>query len=180
MNNQVQGIDAAALKSTASRSSSNEAGARSARNLARVNSDRLLEKVEGALKEVARSKDGSSLSFRLDPPQLGSVRVDVTLRDGGLHARVIPDNPQVAQLMKERAHELQQNLRNLGLNVETVSVSVGGESFSDNLGADQSSLSGENGSRGDRNASREGQSAGAAMSTWAESAVKATEDHWVA
>jgi flagellar hook-length control protein FliK len=180
MNNQVQGIDAAALKSTASRSSSNEAGARSARNLARVNSDRLLEKVEGALKEVARSKDGSSLSFRLDPPQLGSVRVDVTLRDGGLHARVIPDNPQVAQLMKERAHELQQNLRNLGLNVETVSVSVGGESFSDNLGADQSSLSGENGSRGDRNAGREGQSAGAAMGTWAESAVKATEDHWVA
>jgi flagellar hook-length control protein FliK len=88
---------------------------------------RTLERVDSALREAAKSRDGKTLSFRLDPPQLGQVRVDVTLREGGLHARLVPENQQVTTLLREHAHELQSSLRRLGLNVETVSVSVGSE-----------------------------------------------------
>jgi len=179
--NQVTGAEAAGFKAQGSHSSSNESSARNLRTLARVNSDRMLEKVEGALKEVSRSRDGTSLSFRLDPPQLGSVKVDVTLRDGALHARVTPENAQVAQLIRERANELHQNLRRLGLDVETVTVSVGGDNFSDALGSDQSSLSQDQGTGGERRGGSEtfGQAAGTSTA-WAESTTKPSEDYWVA
>lgn len=102
----------------------------STRALPKGLANRTLERVESALKEAARSRDGKTLSFRLDPPQLGQVKVDVTLKDGALHARMTPENQQVATLLRERAPELQSTLRRLGLNVETVTVSVGNESSS--------------------------------------------------
>ena len=85
---------------------------------------RTLEKVEDALKEVAKSKDGKTVSIRLDPPNLGSVKIDVSIRDGGLHARVRADTPQVTAMLREHGHELQQTLRKLGIDVAEVTVSI--------------------------------------------------------
>jgi flagellar hook-length control protein FliK len=104
---------------------------------------RTLERVESALKEAAKSRDGKTLSFRLDPPQLGQVKVDVSLREGALHARLVPENQQVGMLLKERAAELQSTLRRLGLNVESVTVSVGSESSSTSSGNGQRSSDGK-------------------------------------
>jgi flagellar hook-length control protein FliK len=104
---------------------------------------RTMERVESALKEAAKSRDGKTLSFRLDPPQLGQVKVDVSLKDGALHARMVPENAQVASLLREKASELQSTLRRLGLNVETVTVSVGNESDSISYNGGESSLDGK-------------------------------------
>jgi flagellar hook-length control protein FliK len=104
---------------------------------------RTMERVESALKEAAKSRDGKTLSFRLDPPQLGQVKVDVSLKDGALHARMVPENAQVATLLREKASELQSTLRRLGLNVETVTVSVGNESGSISYSGGESSLDGK-------------------------------------
>ena len=88
---------------------------------------RLFEKVEEALKEVARSKDGKTISVIMEPQALGTVKVDVSLREGVLHARLVADSPQVAQLLRERAAELQSLLRGMGLQADHITVSVGGE-----------------------------------------------------
>lgn len=93
--------------------------------LPRHYASRSLEKVEEALKEAARSRDGKTLSLRLDPPSLGSVRVDVSIRDGALHARIAAENPNIQNLLRDKALDLQQSLRSLGLDVEQVTVSVG-------------------------------------------------------
>jgi len=93
-----------------------------------------VEKVEAVLKEAVRAKDGTSISLRLDPPSLGNVKVDVTLREGMLHARLVAESPQVNALLRERAHELQATLRRLGLDVERVSVAVSSENGSMNWG----------------------------------------------
>lgn len=122
--NANDGANAARLQGQAVR----EEMTRSARPLNPVQSTRTLEKVEQALKEAAKSRDGKTISLRLDPPDLGKVKVDVSLRDGALHARIVVESPAVNQLMRERAHDLQQNLRSLGLNVDTISVSIGSES----------------------------------------------------
>jgi|GEM_PF-5001524 len=106
--------------------------ARRAQALPRLVANNTLEKVEAVLKEAARLRDGSSISLRLDPPSLGSLKVDVTLRDGCLHARLAADSPQVSMLLREKAHDLQVSLRRLGLDVEQVSVSVN----SDGVAAD--------------------------------------------
>jgi len=90
---------------------------------------RMLERVDATLKEVARSRDGKSITLKLDPVDLGKVRIDVTLRDGKLHAKITPDNQDVMQSLRENAHDLQGSLRKLGLQVDSVSVSVGFERF---------------------------------------------------
>ena len=84
-----------------------------------------MERVETTLKEVAKAKEGKTISIRLDPPSLGSVRIDITRTDTGLHARLLADNPQISHLLRERAHQLQTTLRKLGLDVQDVYVSVG-------------------------------------------------------
>jgi flagellar hook-length control protein FliK len=97
------------------------------RDLPRAQAQFTYERIEQTLKEVAKSRDGKTLSFRLDPPSLGSVKVDMTMRDGNLHARVVAESPAVQNLLRERAPELQQALRKLGLNVDEIRVSVGGD-----------------------------------------------------
>ena len=89
------------------------------------------EKVESALKEAAKARDGKTISLRLDPPDLGTVKVDVSLKDGSLHARINADSQTINTLLKEHSQDLQQALRKLGLNVDTITVSVNGSEQTD-------------------------------------------------
>lgn len=114
------------------KSVSNEGSARGSKNLSRSTTQRMLERVEASLKEAARSRDGKTISLRLDPAQLGRVKVDVTLRDGALHARLSPENQQVFVALREHSQELQSILRKLGLNVDTVTVTVSSDGSKDN------------------------------------------------
>lgn len=111
------------------RSAQNEPGAakRAEQSRTKPNQARTLEKVQEALREVAKAKDGRTISVRLDPPNLGSVKIDVSLREGGLHARIVAESPAVTQLLRERSHDLQSVLRRIGLEHDQVSVSVGNE-----------------------------------------------------
>lgn len=123
-------INASGAVSASRGASSSEA--RAQRSLPPALATRTFERVEQTLKEVARSKDGKSISLHLNPSELGQVKVDVTLREGTLHARLAAENPQVAQLLRDRAQELQVMLRKLGLNVDKITVAVhsDGQSFS--------------------------------------------------
>lgn len=87
-----------------------------------------LEKVEQALKEAMKSSDGKTISLRLDPPSLGSLKVDVTLKEGSLYARIVADSREVASFLRDKGHEVQRMLRGLGLNVDRVNVFVGSDS----------------------------------------------------
>lgn len=100
---------------------------RAQRQATRTQLLRAFERVENALKEVAQSKDGKSIQVRLEPDQLGKVRVSVTMREGVLHARVVPDSSSVVEALRERAHELHTMLRRLGMDVDRIEVSIGSE-----------------------------------------------------
>jgi flagellar hook-length control protein FliK len=149
---------------------------------------RTMERVESALKEVARAKDGKTISVRLDPPELGTLKIDMSLRDGSLHARVVAESPQVTTLLKEKSHELVQIMRKLGLNVEKVSVSVSDqkESFSGNLnGFDNSAqqFSDQRSGSERRSTSSGGRSSGHGSGDvlgQLRSATTVVDDHWVA
>lgn len=110
------------VRATKNRSTENQSSP--TKELVQKHELRTLEKVEEALKEVAKSKDGKTLSFRLDPPQLGQVKIDVSFRDGVLHARLGADNALVNNLLREKSAQLQQVLRDLGIEVERISVAV--------------------------------------------------------
>lgn len=85
---------------------------------------RALGRIEKTLKGLAGTKEAKTVSLRLDPPSLGSMTVEVTFRDGELHARLAPELPQVAAMLRERSHELHAALRKMGLSVDQVRVSI--------------------------------------------------------
>ncbi len=101
-----------------------------------------MERVEQALKEVAKAKDGKTISVRLDPGELGSVKVDISLREGALHARLVADSPQVTQLLREKAADLQLTLRKLGLHVDSVTVAVVSDEARSDSGASSNTFGG--------------------------------------
>lgn len=146
-----------------------------------------LERVESALKEAAKARDGRTISLRLDPPDLGSVKVDVTLKDGALHARLSAESSNVTSMLRERSHELQYTLRKLGLNVEKVSVSVGNENAFETV-ADSGSGSYSQDSRSDGNKNEGGNQSsgfddlGDASFSIGSGVVKDEKilDHWIA
>ncbi len=102
----------------------NDSAPRAARYLNRAASQKMMERIETAIKEAARSRDGKTITLRLEPLQLGQVKCDVSMRDGLLHARITPQNQEVVQTVREHSHELQSALRRLGLNVDRVTVQV--------------------------------------------------------
>ncbi len=111
---------------------------RTARNQARVHSPRFMERVEQVMKEAVQSKDGKSLTFKLDSHELGPIKATVSFRDGTLHARLTAETPHSAEMLSERIGELSTALRKLGIEADKITVAVGTEgmqdSFMDDLG----------------------------------------------
>lgn len=125
----VSTVDAGAQAKLAA-SNSRDNSPRASRAIPPAQMARTMEKVEQALKEAARARDGKTISLRLDPPDLGTLKVDVSLREGTLRARVVVEQSAVYQQLREKAHELHAALRKLGLNVDAISVSVSAENQS--------------------------------------------------
>lgn len=151
---------------------------------------RTMERVENVLKEVSKSKDGKTISLRLDPPELGTLKVDMSLRDGGIHARIVAESPQVTNLLKERTGELVQMIRKLGLNVDKVTVTVSQQNndsqsnTTNHFDSSMNNQSSQNESSGqfsrDRDSKTNGWINNAQGGANVISANNKVEDHWIA
>jgi flagellar hook-length control protein FliK len=119
--------------------------------LSRSATYRLLERVNATLKEAARARDGKTISLHLEPVDLGRIKVDVSLKDGALHARLTPESAQVGQALREHAHELQAALRKLGLDVEKVTVNVSADAQGKEFSPEQQNLGDGKGFQDNRN-----------------------------
>lgn len=155
---------------------------------------RTMERIEQALKEVERSKDGKSISIRLDPPNLGHVRTDITLNDGVLYARFVPESREIGQVLRERASELQSILKRAGFDADRVQISVSSGSQNEQGTGLNSSFDGQG--AGDQLFQRQGYqgegSSDSGKDGWRErgfeqniklgagKASAKTDDHWVA
>jgi hypothetical protein len=171
--------DASAMRGLSSAVKS-DSGARQTKALSRVVALKTLEKVERALEEVARSKDGKTISLNLEPVNLGKVKVDVSIRDGNLHARLSAESSDVRQLLREHAHELQALLRKLGLHVDTVAVSVSSEEmrFNPDSNSFEQRQSSPNGQQERTFMPGNSPSGGEGMP--AVTPLSVSDDHWVA
>lgn len=142
-----------------------------------------LERIEAALREAARFRDGKTISLRLDPPDLGAVKVDVSLREGSLHARLSADSGSVSQMLRERAHDLQNALRKLGLNVEKITVAVNSELAAERTFEKNFEFNGNNsGSNKQGNEENSGRFDGLNGGDNVRAEIPAAEqsDHWIA
>jgi flagellar hook-length control protein FliK len=133
----VSGAAAAAPKR-----SEDAASSKGSRGMNKGQMARMLERVQSTLTEAAKARDGKTISLRLDPANLGRVKVDVSLKEGTLHARITPENQQVMTALREHAHELQGALRKLGLDVDSVTVTVRSDGFQEEAASGQNSFDG--------------------------------------
>ena len=177
---QVMDVSSAKQKSAPQQASSDTATKAAFKALPRQLAARTIEKVEVVLKEAARSRDGKTISMRLDPPDLGRVKVDVSIRNGSLHARMVAEVPQVNALLKDKAGELQMVLRKMGLNVDQVQVSV--SSGQGEAGSEQPSPQGDRprGRQVRQDSGREETQEQGFLGSAAADARPAMEDHWIA
>ncbi len=88
---------------------------------------KIVERIQAALDDAAKNRDGNTMVVRLDPPELGAMTVKVSYRSDQLFARIIPESQDVEAVIRSRVSELSQILANSGLKVENVHISIGQE-----------------------------------------------------
>ena len=69
--------------------------------------------------------DGGTVEMRLDPPELGQVRLQVTLQDGVLVAHLGVETAAACQLLEGQAAALRSALLDCGLPVQSLEISMG-------------------------------------------------------
>jgi flagellar hook-length control protein FliK len=69
--------------------------------------------------------DGGTVDVRLDPPELGQIRLQVTLQDGVLVARLSAETAAACQLLEGQAGVLRSALLDCGLPVQSLEISMG-------------------------------------------------------
>lgn len=86
--------------------------------------DFLAERTEGVVK---LGLNGVEANLKLYPPDLGGVRVQMTVgNDGTTQAQFIVERAETAQLLQQHLKSFQQGLESRGLTVERVQVTVQG------------------------------------------------------
>jgi len=93
--------------------------------LSEASQSAFIEKIQQLLEQAKQGRDGNTLVFRIDPPELGKMTVKVTQRGDELYARIIPESAEVEHTLRSRLGEIAGVLQSSGLKVSEVHVSIG-------------------------------------------------------
>jgi flagellar hook-length control protein FliK len=74
----------------------------------------------------------NEVQIRLDPPSLGTVRLNITTVGDSVRTMIIAENHAVKQTIENNFNQLRDAMSEQGLKVDSFSVMVGGESGSSN------------------------------------------------
>lgn len=86
----------------------------------------------------AISESGSNdIELRLDPAELGKVRISMAFRDGQMIATIVAERPETLDLLRRNADDLRSELSNQGL--ENASLDFGQNQQSDDANTSNSS-----------------------------------------
>lgn len=97
---------------------------------ARMQPSTMLEQLAGRILIMVKAGQ-QSVRLQLNPPELGQVRIDLTVDGRVVRATVVAENQQVQQALGAQSSELRQSLAEQGFNLEHFEVWVkeqGGES----------------------------------------------------
>ena len=84
---------------------------------AEVNHPPIVSTVRGQL-----LPSGGTMQIRLDPPELGALLIQVTVRDGLMAASFQTSNPEAAQLLSHSLTQLKHSLESQGVSVDRLQV----------------------------------------------------------
>ncbi len=76
--------------------------------------------------DIVGQQGRTDFHLRLDPPQLGSVRIHLTATDNTVSARIVTAQEGTQQLLQNQAHHLRQGLAQAGLSLGSFDVTRDG------------------------------------------------------
>ncbi len=130
---QIDSISAAST--TAARSSGETPAAAQARPVLDMTRSDMSQKLSSFIQQASES--GKAMRIRLDPPELGSLQIEVGRVNGQIVARIEVDNPTARALVFEQLQMLRDSLQQQGLRVDRLEVEIN-ENLSHEFDSDQS------------------------------------------
>jgi len=120
------------LLSNFAKDSKTEAGEKASKTavkeLSKSDQNEIIQRIQKVLDGQIRTRDANTILLKLDPVELGQVRIKLTQRADELFARIMPERPDVEQLLKTRSQELNQILQQSGVKSENIHVTIGSDS----------------------------------------------------
>lgn len=95
-------------------------------NSAGVDRVRFVQRVANAFQTMG--DDGGTLRLRLSPPDLGSLKLEVSVRDGVMSARIEADTPQARDLLVDNLPALRERLSDQNIKMDKFDVDLSGQS----------------------------------------------------
>ncbi|MCM1105658.1 MAG: flagellar hook-length control protein FliK [Blautia sp.] len=104
----------------------------------------IIEQIAEQVK-VHISEAQSSIEMQLNPENLGKVYLQVTAKEGAVHAQLAAANEAVRQALEVQMAELKESLNQAGVKVDAIEVTVASHEFEQNLeqGAEREKQEGE-------------------------------------
>ena len=131
----VQIDSLSAASTTAARSSGETPATAQARPVLDMTRSDMSQKLSSFIQQASES--GKAMRIRLDPPELGSLQIEVGRVNGQIVARIEVDNPTARALVFEQLQMLRDSLQQQGLRVDRLEVEIN-ENLSREFGSDQS------------------------------------------
>ena len=88
-----------------------------------VSPDKIVDQIAREIKETA-ANDGGRVKMTLNPPSLGKLEMDVTVRNGKVEVVLVADNKDVQQTLNANIEKLKDSLSNQGLIIDRCDVSM--------------------------------------------------------
>ena len=101
-------------------------------SLTSANAQQIADQILDYIKTNVKA-DSQTLEMQLHPASLGNVQISLTNRGGNISASFIAQNEQVRAVLETQMIQLQQRFEEQGIKVTSIEVSVGTNSFSENL-----------------------------------------------
>ena len=101
-----------------------------------VDTMNLLEQVAEQIR-VNVSEGTSSMEMQLNPENLGKVYVNISSKEGMIHAQLAVSNEAVRAALETQVADLRQNLNQAGVKVDAIEVTVASHEFEKNLEQNQ-------------------------------------------
>ncbi len=109
-----------------SSAASNGASASESTNAAGVDRVRFVQRVAKAFQTVG--DDGGTVRLRLSPPELGTVKLDVSVKNGSMSAQMETDTTEARDAIIANLPALRERLGEMNIQVEKFDVNVAGQS----------------------------------------------------
>ncbi|WP_298258961.1 flagellar hook-length control protein FliK [uncultured Litoreibacter sp.] len=79
-----------------------------------ASSPQVAEQVSAQISAALKSEGGQSIEIRLDPEELGRVRIVLSGKDGSMNVAIFSEKPEVLDLMRRHSDRLETDFADIG------------------------------------------------------------------